>query len=229
MRASRVFQNDLWKSSFGDVAAINEQSVASAQKKYEEALVKIEQEKFERRIEDINQHYENQMQDLGAKLQQKDAVQRQEMQEASKQHSEYIRQRDNEEQIRQKWQMERIRNKADQEANKAREEWFDLRIKRVRIAAIVFIAIGIVGLISTFATGASIWITLPVVVYFVISAVSVYDTILSRKSMVEKWLIQKSYQYETKIREMKIKEYSSIIHTTETSKIDASEEPLIGV
>ena len=39
LRASRVFQNDLWINSFGNVEAVNEFSVQQAQKKYEESLI----------------------------------------------------------------------------------------------------------------------------------------------------------------------------------------------
>lgn len=229
LRASRVFQNDLWKNSFGDIAEINEQSVASAQKKYEDDLIKKEQEKFERRIEDINQRHDNEMRDMKAELQRKDLAHRQEMQDESNRHSEYIRQRDDEDRISQKRQMERIRNRADQEAKKAREEWFNARFNRVRAVTIILIVFGIIGLIATFAMDASLWITVSIIIYFIISAISVFDTVLSRKSRVENWLIKESYQYETKIRELKIKEYCSIIQTAEISEELESENHLVGV
>ena len=229
LRASRVFQNDLWKASFGDIAAINEQSVASAQKKYEDDLIKQEQEKFERKIEDINQRHDHEMQNVHAELQRKDLAYQQEIRDVAKRHSEYIKQRDNEDQINRKKQMDRLRNKADQEAEAAREQWLNKRLIRVKTVTIILIILGVAGLVATFAIGSSVWVTVLLFIYFVISAISVYDTVISRESKVKSWLTKESYQYETKIREMKIKEYSSIVQTTDESKAMEAEENLIGV
>jgi hypothetical protein len=61
-----------------------------------------------------------------------------------------------------------------------------------------------------------------------ISSVSAYDTVFSRKSVINDWLIKQSYQYETKVREEKLKEYSSLL-TVEESIIEEANTDLVGV
>lgn len=59
MRASRVFQNDLWINSFGNVEAVNEFSVQQAQKKYEESLIAEEAEKHKKELQEIGQQHDS--------------------------------------------------------------------------------------------------------------------------------------------------------------------------
>lgn len=228
LRASRVFQNDLWKNSFGDISAINEQTVVNAQKKYEEQLLKEQKEKFENKIEYINQCHNEELHEVYAEIQRKDARHQQEIFEISNQHTEYIKWRDDEERIKHKKQLERIRNKADNEAEMAREKWFNNRKRFAKLTALVLVLIGISGLIVTFAMDASVWASILLLCNFIFSAISTYDTVVSRKSKVLHWLEKRSYQYETKIRERKIKEYCGVLQITDDLE-EKTETQLINV
>ena len=229
LRASRVFQNDLWKSSFGDVSVITEHSVVNAQKKYEDSLIKAEKEKHEKDIEEIEYWYDQEINDIQAEMLHKEQRYQTALREVTIRHSEYIKQRDEEDRLNLKKQREAIRKKADQEAKKAREGWINPRLNALKILTWILVFSGICGLIISFTISDSVWLSILLVVYFLISAVSVYDTVLPRKSIIKNWLIKKSNQYETKIREQKIQEYTSALQGTETSKEAEDESQLIGV
>ena len=57
-------------------------------------------------------------------------------------------------------------------------------------------------------------------IYFLLSACSVYDTVISKKSRIAEWLRKRSYQYETEVREQKIAEYMGILQNTEEKEED---------
>ena len=229
LRASRVFRNDLWRNSFGDVAEINEYSVQSAQKKYEDELIRKEKEEHSRKIEEISYHHDNEMQSVRDELIRKDERYQQEMQKVSDQYNEYIRKRDDQDRSIRKQQIERIRKKAEQEAEQARKKWFGHRLKLIKMVTRLLTALGIAGLLMTFSRDSSAWISVLMCVYFSISALSVYDTVISRNSKIIQLLTKQSYQYETKIREKKIDEYSSILRDEEILGDKVVDGELIGV
>ena len=229
LRASRVFQNDLWKNSFGDLSAITEYSVVKAQKKYEDSLLKKEKEKYEKELENIGFKHDKEIHDIQDELTRKEVLHQKEMQDVSNRHIAYIKQRDEEDRLNHKKQMEFIRKRADHEAKKAREEWVKPRLRILKIIACVLVLSGIGGLIASFTMNDSLWITILLAIYFVISAVSVYDTIISRKSITNSWMMKRSYQYETKIREKKLREYNSVLQGTETSKVKEVDSQLASV
>lgn len=229
LRSSRVFQNDLWRNSFGDISAINEHSVVCAQKKYEEDLIRAEKDKYEKELEDIGKRYDHEMRDIHDEFQKKEDLYQREIREASKIHAQYIKQRDEKDRDNYKNQLERIRHKADQEAKKARERWLEPRMTLLTVAVRVLVLLGIGGLIVTFTVSPSAWISVLLWTNFILSVVSAYDTVISRESKLKDWILQRSYQYETKIREMKIKEYSSLLQTTEELNMLETEDQIIVV
>ena len=120
------------------------------------------------------------------------------------------------------------RKKADQEASKAREDWINPRLTMIKIGSWVLVAGGICGLVISLVIEGPVWTAILLSIYCLISSVSAYDTVFSRKSVINDWLIKQSYQYETKIREEKLKEYSSLL-TVEESIIEEANTDLVGV
>lgn len=220
LRASRVFQNDLWKESFGDTAAINEHSVLAAQKKYEQELIAEEKEEHKKYVESINQQHNTEIQNLESKFAEIKASHQREIHDVVNRHNIYIIQRDNKDRLNQQHQKERIRKKADQEAKKVCERWFEDRYKVVKTLSRLFIISGIGGLLATFVLHTSIFVSGLMCIYFLLSACSVYDTVISKKSRIAEWLRKRSYQYETAVREQKIAEYMSVLQNTEEKEED---------
>lgn len=229
LRASRVFQNDLWQRSFGDLSVINEYSVASAQKEYEDSLLKDEQQKHERELKDLGHQHDKALDQLHNEMRKKDETHQKEMRDISAQHIEYIRKRDDEDKLKHKKQHETIRRTADQEARNAREQWIKPRKKWYQVIAVFLVLCGTGGLICSFVFSESWLISSLAAIYAIISAFSVYDTIFSRKSLVNDWLLRRSYQYETKIREEKICEYMRALQHDEVDTEMEKESELVGV
>jgi uncharacterized membrane protein YbaN (DUF454 family) len=151
-----------------------------------------------------------------------------EMRTVSEKYAQYIKQRDDEARLNLKKQRESARKKADQEASKAREDWINPRLTMIKIVSWVLVACGICGLVISLVIEGPVWIAILLSINCLISSVSAYDTVFSRKSVINDWLIKQSYQYETKIREEKLKEYSSLL-TVEESIIEEANTDLVGV
>lgn len=229
LRASRVFQNDLWTSSFGDLEAINEYSVTRAKKKYEESLI-IEKEKEHREeIRQLNQKRNEEIDSIKHAMLEQEQKHSQEILDLSTRYSEYIKQRDDTERINEKKRNESIRMRADEFARKERNEWLAPRIRCLKIIVWVLFALGIIGLIASFAMSFSWWIDLFLCVYCLISACSIYDTLVSKRAIGVNWLVKKSNQYETKVREEKILEYSSILQEQNNATVEEPDMHLLGV
>ena len=200
LRASRVFQNDLWINSFGDVEAVNELSVKHAQKMYEESLIAEETEKHEKKLTEVNQKHTSEIAAIQYKMQERENEYRRE-----------IKKRDEADRLKEKQQNEEIRRKADEYAKNEREKWMQIRVRWVEIATIVFCILGLAGLIASLSFAAPIWVSILLGVFFAISAVSVFDTVLSLKRLIISHIAKKSFNYETRVREEKIVEYSSML------------------
>ena len=112
---------------------------------------------------------------------------------------------------------------------KERNEWLAPRIRCLKIMVWVLFVLGIIGLIASFAMGISWRMFLLLSVYILISACSVYDTVFSKRAIGVNWLVKKSNQYETKVREEKILEYSSVLQEQNNSTIEESDLHLLGV
>lgn len=198
LRASRVFQNDLWINSFGDVEAVNEFSVQRAKKKYEDSLIAEEKEKYTEKVINITKNY-----------------------------NEYIRKRDEADKLKEKRQNEDIRRRADEFARNEREKWLKPRITLINISVKVLCALGVAGLVASLSLNAPFWVLVLLCVFLVISAVSVYDTVHSKKKIIFTYLNKMSYHYETRVREEKIAEYSNLLHSQDSVSEDNTDQ-LIG-
>lgn len=220
LRASRVFQNDLWINSFGDIEAINELSVQHAQKEYEKALIAEETKKHEKELQEIGQQHISEIETIQNEMLIKEEKHNQEIRDISKSHSEYIRKRNEADRLKEKQQNEDIRKKADEFARNAREEWIKIHIRWINIFLRVFCVLGVAGLFASVSFDAPLWVLILLGVFLFISAVSVYDTVRSKKKFIITYLDKKSYNYETRVREEKITEYSNILQSQDSVSED---------
>lgn len=228
LRASRVFQNDLWINSFGDVEAVNEFSVQRAQKKYEESLIAEETEKHKKELQEIGQQHDLETEAIRNEIRMKEGEYAKKISAISKDHSEYVRKRDEADKLKEKKQYEDIRKQADEFARNAREEWINPRIKLINILVRIFFVLGMAGLVSSISFDASLWVSILLGVFLIVSAVSVYDTVYSRKKFIFTYLNKMSYNYETQVREKKITEYSNLLHGQD-SVSEENTDQLVGV
>lgn len=228
LRASRVFQNDLWINSFGNLEEINEVSVRSAQKKYEESLIRQEKEKHDKELQEKDRQHTLEMTDMRDKMNTKEQRYIKEIDEISRKSCEQIRKISDENRVQEKKQMEAIRKKADEFAENARKEWLGRRLRRLSMFLwITFVLCGI-GLIYSFTRSDSLWISVFLGAYLVISGISICDTVFSRKKLFTKKLEKKSYIYGTKVREDKLLEYKSLLQNRESTSEEV-EKQTVGV
>ena len=184
LRASRVFQNDLWINSFGDLEAVNEFSVQHAQRRYEESLVAAETEKHKKDTPELGQPHDSKTEPIPNEMRVKEGEYTEKISAISKDYSEYIRKRDEADRLKEKKQNEDIRRRADEFAQNAREKWVKTRIKWISRLAKVFCALGVVGLIVSIPFNMPFWTLIPLSVFFFVSAASVYDTVHSKKKII---------------------------------------------
>lgn len=220
LRASRVFQNDLWINSFGNPEAVNESSVQHAQQKYQEALIAKEAEKYKEELQKIDQKYALQIDHIQNEMLIKEQKYLKKIEDNSKNHREYIRKRNEADQQKERKQNEEIRKKADEFARNARDEWIKPRIKIINILLKAFCGLGLIGLWLSISFDTPLWVSILLGVFFVISAVSVYDTVHSRKAFIFNFLTKMSYHYETRVREEKIAEYRDLFRSGDGSLED---------
>lgn len=219
LRASRVFQNDLWINSFGDLEAINESSVQRAQQKYEETLI-AEEEKHNKELQAIEQQHTLEIESIQNEMRIKEKTYIKKIEDNSKKHCEYIRNRDEADRQKERNQNEEIRRRADEFARNARDKWLERRIKIVNILLEVLCGFGLVGLGLSVSFEAPLWISILIGVFLIISAVSVYDTVYSKKAFIFNYLAKMSYDYETRVREEKIAEYRNLIQSQDSTSED---------
>ena len=217
MRASRVFQNDLWINSFGNVEAVNESSVRRAQQKYKETLMAEEAEKHKKELQEIDQQHASEIESIQHEMHIKEKTYIKKIKDDSQKHSEYIRKRDEEDRQKERRQNEEIRRKADEFARNARDEWIKPRIKIVDIMLKVICGICLVGLCFTISFDKPLWISTLLFAFLVISGVSVYDTVHARKTFIFNWLTKMSYNYETRVREEKMAEYRDLLQSQDST------------
>lgn len=220
LRASRVFQNDLWINSFGNPEAVNESSVQHAQQKYQETLIAKEAEKYKEELQKIDQKYALQIDHIQNEMLIKEQKYLKKIEDNSKNHREYIRKRNEADQQKERKQNEEIRKKADEFARNARDEWIKPRIKIINILLKAFCGLGLIGLWLSISFDTPLWVSILLGVFFVISAVSVYDTVHSRKAFIFNFLTKMSYHYETRVREEKIAEYRDLFRSGDGSLED---------
>lgn len=220
LRASRVFQNDLWINSFGDLEAINESSVQRAQRKYQETLIAKEAEKHKKELQEIGQQHALEIELIQKKMHIKEKTYIKEIEDNSKKHCEYIRKRDEADRQKERMQNEEIRRQADEFARNARDEWIKPRIKIIDMMLKVFCGICLVGLCFSISFDKPLWVSILLLAFLVISGVSVYDTVHSRKAFIFNCLTKMSYNYETRVREEKIAEYRNLLQSRDGTSED---------
>lgn len=170
LRSSRVFQNNVWTNSFGNLECVNETSVREAQEVYKKHLV-----------HDISDEYEKKISELNEKSLNKETRQR-----------------------------AKSKLKADEFARLKRDNW--IKKKRriwVTLICIVF-TLGVIGMIYSAKIINSYTAILTTGIFLLISAISLFDTIFSKKKHLYNWLEKRANQYETNIREKKLEEYMTI-------------------
>ena len=145
----------------------------------------------------------------------------------SKNHSEYVRKRDEADKLKEKRQNEDIRKKADEFARNEREKWLKPRITLINISVKVLCVLGVAGLVASISLNAPFWVLVLLCMFLVISAVSVYDTVHSKKRIIFTYLNKMSYNYETRVREEKIAEYSNLLHSQDSASEDSTDQ-LVG-
>lgn len=211
LRASRVFQNELWTSSFGDLSAVDEHSVKQAKEKYEKSLIETTTEEHAKEIAELDRRHSDEIKALQEQLQLQEEKHNQALYKASNSHSKYIKDRDNADMQLEKYRNEAMRKKADHFAKAEREKWFNHRLRWVNILTFLLLLGGLGGLIASCVMASSWIIQVLLGVFSLITAISLIDTVYSKKLFIVHWLAKASYHFETKVREEKIAEYSGIL------------------
>ena len=224
LRASRVFQNDLWVNSFGNVEAINEFSVKTAQKKYEEFLIRQEKEKHSQEIQAIDSKYSLEMKDIQNKMSEQTQSYNERISEMSRYHDAEILKMNEDSKLQKRKQMETIRKKADELAECARKEWLVEHMHYLNLGVWLVFMLGIAGLFASITLSGSLWISVLLVIYLLISAFSVYETVFSKRAFWVKKLEKRSYIFATKVREEKLQEYRSVLENQDTLNKDVEKQ-----
>ncbi len=199
LRASRVFQDQLWSNSFGEVGSINEASVQEAQKKYQEQLIADERERHEYELMEKDKQYQMKLNQLSEKTER-----------TLKQHALA------EEQQR-KMQFEKNRKAADSYAKEKREKRFFLEKTIFYFIAIFLFISCALGTILSFKMYSNIPVSIIFAISTIVSIISIFDTIFARKRNIIKLLEKWANQYETKVRERKLEEYNSLTQTKKSN------------
>lgn len=167
LRADRVFQNEIWSNSFGDINSITEYSIQEARKKYEDKLISIEKDNYQKDLKE----------------------------NAIKQY---------------KQQLERNRLSADSYAKDEKNKWISSRRKIINIIMAIILFLCIIGIVCSFKLHSNLMVKCGTIVATILTGISAIDTITNKKVFIDKILERKANQYETKIREEKLKEYNNL-------------------
>ena len=116
---------------------------------------------------------------------------------------------------REKQQFERNRKEADLYASRERESWISSRIKTVRHVSIFISVVCILCTVLSYIISSNALLLGVGAVPTILAIVSAVDTVSSQKIRLMKCLERKANQYETKVREDKLKEYESLTYLKE--------------
>ena len=192
LRADRVFRNEIWLGSFGEVDSITETSVQEAQRKYEEQLIAEEtarhQTELNKEMERASQKHTQELSNITCELR---------------------KQKESEEQQR-KMQAEKNRKSADSYAKQAREKWISPRKKLLSVVMFALSVLGVLGTVFSFTTHSNTLFTIALIIATILAIISTIDTVSVGKRFLVQFLEKKANQYETKVRENKLKEYNSL-------------------
>lgn len=206
LRTSRVFKNEIWKNSFGEVDKINELSVQEAQKKYEEQLIAKEKERNKIEMDKKNTEHNLIVTDLNQQIKNKDA----EISELNENYEKEIADIRDDSVRKERERQERIRKRIDEKASKKREKY----IKRGRIIIdTLLVMLFLFLVVATFLTSTyqdNRWMFVMVIILLLFSVVSMYDLFASKRKLIYRWLEKRANIYETKQRE-KIREENAYL------------------
>ena len=206
LRADRVFRNEIWLSSFGEVDSITEISVQEAQKKYEEQLISNETARHQAELNEKEKQYQTKLNQLTEEI---ERTSQKHTRELSNITCELHKQKEAEEQQR-KMQNEKNRKSADLYAKQAREKWITPRKKLLSATMFTLMFFGVLGAVFSFTERSNRVVTIALVIITIITAISAIDTISAKKYFLMQFLEKKANQYETKVRESKLEEYNSL-------------------
>lgn len=206
LRADRVFRNEIWLGSFGKVDSITETSVQEAQRKYEKQLIAEETARHQTELNEREKRHQIELNQLNKEM---ERASQKHTQELSNITCELRNQKDSEEQQR-KMQAEKNRKSADSYAKQAREKWISPRKKLLSIVMFALSVLGVLGTVFSFTTHSNTLFTIALIIATILAIISTIDTVLVRKRFLVQFLEKKANQYETRIRENKLKEYNSL-------------------
>lgn len=206
LRADRVFRNEIWLSSFGEVDSITETSVQEAQKKYEEQLMANQTARHQAELKEREKQHQEELTQLNEEMRRTSQKHTQELSNIT---CELHKQKEAEEQQR-KMQTEKNRKSADSYAKQAREKWISPRKKLLSFAMFTLTFLSVLGAVFSFTERSNILVTIALVIITIITAISAIDTVSAKKHFLMQLLEKKANQYETKVRESKLKEYNSL-------------------
>lgn len=207
LRTSRVFQNEVMIGAEWDYANINEMTVQEAQKKYEEQLIEAEALRHSNEVKETKEHFQMELDQAHQQMAITSLEYDQKLADAN---AELVRQSENA-QLLQKMRHENSRKKADEYAKEKREEWLSKR-KKALLAITSFVAFaGICGTVLSVSLCANVGVSVLLIISTVLSAISAYDTVKAKRGLIMQCLEKKANQYQTKVREEKLKEYEELL------------------
>ena len=215
IRASRVFQNEMWVNSFGDPDAINETSVIEATAKFKQSLIKDEIQRHQVEMDSITEQGDKTVKKLQSDLEMQKIDYSQKIDQMKIDYQRRLAQRDSDEKKKENDRSEEIRKKADMVARQEREKWLSRNTRLLHFALMAICILAVSGLLVSITFSGPFAINVVLVVFILVSAISVFDTILGQKKWIMRILEKKANQYETKVRERKMEEYRSFLPNAE--------------
>ena len=107
-------------------------------------------------------------------------------------------------------QAEKNRKSADSYAKQAREKWISPRKKLLSVVMFALSVLGVLGTVFSFTTHSNTLFTIALIIATILAIISTIDTVSVGKRFLVQFLEKKANQYETKVRENKLKEYNSL-------------------
>lgn len=201
LRASRVFKNELWEKSFGNVEEITEVSVRDAVKKQRETLIIDEKLKHKAELNSLKINYNKNLEEITKDKQEI-------IQEFNKKISDISIQQQMDKEQKDREQAEKNRKSADKYAKKKRAQLITGVICIINIVSILLICYGIWNTVFAIKYDNNFWRSI-IMAFFAV--ISIYDTIIAKKYYIMRILNKFANQYETKIYEEKLNEYNKLM------------------
>ncbi|MFR3791685.1 MAG: hypothetical protein ACLTWO_07215 [Blautia massiliensis (ex Durand et al. 2017)] len=206
LRADRVFRDDIWRYSFGDLTQINEKSVKDVQAEYQKKLTADLAAQHQQEISAQKDSYESKIGALQRQLQQEAEEYRGKLNAQSYEILE-----------KEKSHRETIRKQADAYARLAKQRRlkFYQCISTIIMAVIAFAFIA--ASIGTLLFSNNNWpISIACAICTLFDVISVFDLYYSKKLIIAKRIEKSAAAYETKVREKKLSEYAQFMEYEQT-------------